>query len=284
MNFTEKYNCELERIALIIPCYPNHYKFIYNLIFQLEKIESKVPLYIVFTSLDDYNLFEKKSRIRQIIIPENIRVRNYPTYKKFFALNELKYNEDHDYFIVCDSEIQIIEENFTCDIIKSICDTIFKNKLLYGGRVNNLLTRSIMQESANLLKNDVYTHIIREHTKDYSMYIWWSDLPIYKRDTLNEFFSLINYDNLPPEYYVQNHFDHLVYSYYLILFHDFKICDTSLCMNNKWSLESYIPRHEGDLKYLQNVGYTFSWVVQKFYNNYIEFLNGKTILIYHLDR
>ena len=49
-----------------------------------------------------------------------------------YTLNYMKDREEYDYFILCDSEIDIISENFTHDNIQNkICDFFQKNYIFW---------------------------------------------------------------------------------------------------------------------------------------------------------
>ncbi len=117
-------------------------------------------------------------------------------------------------------------------------------------------------------------------TKDFSLYFWWSELPVYKREHLTHFFDLVKYDSI--NYY---HFDHIIYLGYLIIHHDFKIVNITQFINHRWSLECYNTTNINNLKILKSLDYGFSFLTEHLYNNHIDFLkNEKTFLLYHLDR
>ena len=112
------------------------------------------------------------------------------------------------------------------------------------------------------------------------MYFWWSDLPVYKRTDLNHFLNMINYDNI-----VWAHFDYVIYQYYLILYHDFKIINTTPITNIRWSLEHLNTNDSDILNKLVDIKYGFSWNTKRMYNLNNSFIDSqKGFLIYHLDR
>lgn len=117
-------------------------------------------------------------------------------------------------------------------------------------------------------------------TENYTLYFWWSDLPVYKRSHLTEFFSLINYNNI--DWY---HFDHMIYLSYLYLYHNFTFLNISPIVNNGWSLESYYTNNLDNLNKLKSINYGFSFITKQLFNANVDFcLNEKTFLLYHLDR
>lgn len=262
-------------IAFIIPIHPKHYIFIYNLLDVIDTvINDWVDIYLVFSCESDYDNFIKKDKIKKIIIP-NVNTAGIVNYKKFFALEKLKDDMNYDYFIVCDAEITIIPENFNEKNILNIINRIFENKIIYAG--NNQSTIDITKPCCKLLMND---DKLEKVTEKYTLYSWWSDLPVYKREHLTYFFSLFDYNNVNWV-----HFDHLIYSYFLILHHDFTLLNITPILNHNWSLETYNTTNIDNLQILKSIHYSFSYIQNNWYRNCTLFLkNEGTFLVYHLDR
>lgn len=270
------------RIGLIIPCHPKHYSYIYNLLDLIDINEKEKDIYIVFSSESDYNIFEKKEKIKEIIIPEKTNTNSIVTYKKFFALEKLKNDEKYDYFIACDAEITIIAENFNEENILNKINKIYDNKEIYAGILNEKnkyydLAKRITTTSTSIFLD---REKLEKETEYNSLYFWWSDLPVYKREHLIDFFNRINYNNLNLY-----HFDHLIYLSYLILYHDFNIVNITPVIDHEWSLESYNTKNIENLEKLKSINYGFSYITKKLYDNNKEFLkNEGSFLLYHLDR
>jgi len=247
----------------------------YNLLDLIDTvINNNIDVYLVFSNDYDYDNFSKKDKIKKIIIPQ-INTDGIVTYKKFFALEKLKDDIRYDYFIVCDAEITIIPENFNEINILNIINNIFENKVIYAGKTNDDLAIKITKSSCNLLINEKLEKI----TENYTLYYWWSDLPIYKREHLTHFLSLIEYNNL-----TWFTFDHVIYLNYLILHHDFTILNVTPILNHHWSLESYNTTNIDNLQTLKSIHYGFSFITPHLYNRYVDFLrNERTFLLYHLD-
>ena len=136
-----------------------------------------------------------------------------------------------------------------------------------------------MKTSSNLFLPDEQ-EILKNATEDYKIYTWWSDLPVYKKKHLNDFFNKINYDNI-----IFEHFDYIIYQYYLILDHHFKVInsDTGLIVFTL-SLIS-IEDDMNQLNKLKELKYGFSFIPASIFNRNKQFLidNG-TFLINNLDR
>jgi len=266
----------MKSVAMIIPIHPKHYEFVYDLIEIIYKnIISVIDIYLVFSNEIDYLNFRLKDKIQKVIIP-NMNTKCIVTYKKFYALDRLKTAERYDYFIVCDAEVTIIPENFNETNIIDKIEQIYNKKLIYAGKTNNNSILDISRTSANLLGYQK----ISDMTEQFTLYYWWSDLPVYKREHLDDFFSKIDYTNIVPY-----HYDHLIYLNYLLLYHDFNIINITPILNHNWSLESYSTANMSDLIQLKKIDYGFSWVTKRFMNSASDFLiNEGSFLIYHLDR
>ena len=265
-------------IALIIPTFPPHYKYIYNLLNKY--IYNYIDIYLVFSNKDDMSLFEYKDKIYYFVLNnEDITINNIVLKKKFYALLKLINNQKYEYFIVCDSEIDIIKENFNINNIYKKITHIFDNKYIYSGTVNNDYFNNTTKKSTEffLIKDDIIK--LKELTLNYKLYYWFSDLPVYKRSHLYDFFSKIDYTNTDYA------FDHLIYLNYLALYHNFKFVNITPILNYNFSLELYNTTDIEDLKKLEDIKYSFSWVTDKFFNNNKDYLLQQgSFLLYHIDR
>jgi hypothetical protein len=267
----------IDNIAFLIPIHPPHYDFMYNLINKLNDNDIKIDIYLIFSNKTDYDNFIMKNEIHHIIC-EYFQSNSIVTYKKFFGLRQLA-DSKYDYIICCDSETDIISNNFTSEIINDKIKQIFDNKKIYAGDTHpNCVSRKITQISAQLFP-EKYKYL-EDITKKFTLYFWWSDLPVYRRSDINSFLNMINYSNM-----VWEHFDYIIYQYYLILYYNFELINTTPTTNLNWSLENLLTTNINILNELINIGYGFSWTTKKFYNLNKEFVESqKGFLIYHLDR
>jgi len=276
----------MNSVGLIIPIHPKHYNFIYNLIdITNQNPENNIDIFLIFSNDNDYNIFNKKDFIKKIILPPT-NTNNIVTYKKFYCLETLKNEAKYDYFIVCDAEITIIPENFNRTNILNKINKIYQNKLIYAGDIapvpapSSNFVKQIITDSARIFINNNDVNELKNITNNFELYYWWSDLPVYKREHLTDFFSKICYDNI-----VFHHFDHKIYLNYLILYHKFNILNISNLINHNWSLESYNTNNEKNLSILKNNNYGFSWVTPHFFDNNKDYLMKEgCCLLYHLDR
>jgi len=267
---------KIDNTVFLIPIYPPHYHFIYNLINKCKNNDIELDIYLVFSNTADYEIFTMKNYIKPIICG-SYKTNSIVTYKKFFGLKELA-NSIYDYIICCDSEIDILCNSFTNTVINTKIQDIFNNKKIYAGNADGNWVTRITQTSANLFPEKY--DFLKNITNNFTLYFWWSDLPVYKTSDITPFLNMINYDNI-----IWEHFDYIIYQYYLILYHDFEIINTTPITNINFSLEELFTDNIDVLNTLVDIGYGFSWNSKKMYElnkNFIELQKG--FLIYHLDR
>ena len=265
-------NMKIENVALLIPIHPPHYQFVYDLLNKLKANDIHIDIHLVFSKQADCDKFAMKNEIHPIICTPFYTF-SVVTHKKFFGLKHL-CNSKYDYIICCDSEIDIICDNFTNENIHSKIHQIFDNKKIYCGEIGT----KIMEKSAELFP-EKYEYL-KNITQNFTLYSWWSDLPVYRRADIKPFLDMIKCDNM-----VWEHFDHIIYQYYLILYHNFEIVNTTPITNLQWSLEKLSTNDSNVLNGLQNINYGFSWSNKKFYDLNTTFVESqKGFLIYNLDR
>jgi hypothetical protein len=268
---------KIVNIAFLIPIHPPHYHFIYNLLNKCKSNDIEIDIFLVFSNKIDYHKFTMKNEIKPIIC-DSLNTNSIVTYKKFFGLKQLA-NSTYDYIICCDSEIDIICDNFTNEIINNKIQNIFTNKKIYAGdTVSDSCIMKITETSANIFPNEI--DLLKNITKKFTLYFWWSDLPVYRKSDITPFFNTINYENI-----MWRHFDYIIYQYYLILYHGFEIINTTPITNVKFSLENLYTADIDILNKLIDINYGFSWNSNKMYKLNKNFINSqKGFLIYHLDR
>ena len=265
---------DITNVAFLIPIHPPKYHDIYNLVNRLKENNICMDCCLVFSSMSDYDRFTMKDAIKPIIITHELTTKSIITYKKFYGLKQLSQSK-YDYIICCDSEIDIVPENFTSENINEKIRQIFDNKVIYAGSTGY---RNITNTSANLFPD--HHELLKSATNNFNLYLWWSDLPVYRRADLEPFFNMINYDNI-----VWDHFDHVIYQFYLVITDKFRIVNTSPITNINWSLERLNTKDENVLNNLLDIGCGFSWISKSMYNNAKEYMKEKKcFLIYHLDR
>lgn len=264
--------------CLIIPVHPPHYNWIEGLLkTMIEHCIDTKCIYLVFSNQTDFDCFPHKQWVNHIIADEYHGKRGIVTFKKLFALQKIYKENPYEYYILCDAETDIIPCNFNKENIKAKLDAWFEKKTLWGGKVGLRCVFDIIKGSASLFSLQDQD-ILREKLQGWTNYTWWSDVPVYKHEHLDEFFEMIGPGYLEKIEY--EHFDHLIYQYFLMLRYGFEYVDTGY----GWSLESHIYQLE-TLNKIKEKGCEFTWVIPQAYAKNKDFYDGcGTFLLYHLDR
>ena len=299
---------KIENTAFLIPIHPPKYHYMYDLLNKINANDIQIDIYLIFSNISDYDIFTMKSEILPIILPEPAientfvkyerqngilrrkthvtyqtnfgLINSVITYKKFFGLKKLA-DSKYEYIICCDSEIDILCNNFTNENINHKIKQIFDNKKIYAGYCDDEHLIEITQKSAEPFV-DKYKYL-KHLTNDFTLYFWYSDLPVYRRSDIKPFFNIVTQDKIDSLHYIQ--FDYLIYQYYLMLFHGFEIINTTSITNIKWSLEMLYTDDITILNKLLDIQYGFSLNTGRFYRlnrNFVE--SQKGFLVYDLDR
>jgi hypothetical protein len=266
---------KITQIALIIPVHPRHYNILYNFI---ENIYNIIDIYCIFYDIGDYYMFKEKNKIKHIILPKNTTLQSIVTVKKFYGLKYLMYSS-YDYFITLDAESLAISNNFTVSNMINKINSIYNNKIIYGNKTNDNFFINIMKTSSNVY-NNTKQEILKKETDNFTIYTWWSDLPVYKKEYLNHFFNNINYNNIVTE-----HFDYIIYQYYLILYHNFKIVNTNTKLIVLYPPFTTTENEINQLNELKKLKFGFSFIPYPIYIRHSAYFNQQgTFLVINLDR
>lgn len=282
----------MEKIAFLIPIHPPKYTILYKLIDKL-LAHNKLPhIYCVFSYENDYIAFERKSLIYPIILESTcsksqldslqlvpFKIISFKKYKGLEYLSNLLY----DYIILCDSEIDIVIDNFTYYNVKHKIETLFENKNLYAGNVANNDFRKYFAHSLNVFVNDDDNKRIQTLLENGDLYHWWSDLPVICRDHLPEFFTSVGWPDMHEDKLMADPGN--MYGHFLALYHGFSIINTTPITKRPYSLEWLITSDKMILDKLSEIGVGFCWVLAQLYDmNKTYFDNKKTFLLFHTDR
>lgn len=282
----------MNKCCFIIPVYPPHYHFLDF----LNKLDNPLDFDIVFvlsfkddlTQLTNYNY----KNIYDIIILENHLEKNMIeklidkkiiiTFKKYFALDLLKYK--YSYAATVDSEIEFVNTNNIFDKFKNFCD----NKKIIGSLINtndfrHNLIKDINVSSSCFFNNSEHYNELINITNNFNLYFWFSDIPIYNMSYMNDYFKFINFNNYEEfiekiKWYV---FDYIPYVYYITLFKNYSIINIKeYGLTREWSLES-MPI-ETYRNVIDKINYRPLWLIYNTYNeNKDNLKNDDIILTYH---
>jgi hypothetical protein len=178
--------------------------------------------------------------------------------------------------ITCDAEISFI--NYNRDNILSKLSQFFNNKRIFGGISLDHTTITVMRDSAEIF-NSQQREQLNDLTLNFTLYTWWSNVPVYRTADLPDFLELTSKLN-----YHFTHFDHIMYQYYLVLYHQFEFINMTPYIGIWWSLESH-ALSPNLIDILFTLKYTLDWVSSKAYNMNKQYYNQcGAFLAYHLDR
>ena len=183
----------VNKIAFIIPTYPPHFNYAKNFLetFRKNSLNLQADLFFIFSDESEAQEFGEYEY--KIILPDELRIfenGGIINIKKFFALKSLQ--NQYDYYIVLDSESEIIKN---VDLY-SICNSIYETKKLYGNTVWNfehIGMCKIREQCKSHFKSNENFSTLAEKEKD--LYLWFSNLPVYKNEFLQDFFVSIDFNN-----------------------------------------------------------------------------------------
>ena len=271
-------NDKMDRVAFVIPIHPPSFHNMYRF---LNRYPGPCRVYLVFSSPEDRDSFGVHPLVVPIVIPQGLQ---YDTraqygivdYKKFYALSQL-VNAPHDYFIVCDSEIHLVTHNFTPENVLTKIESIFGNKKIYYGYLDGEGYGDLGRVLEEFSESECET---LKRMTNCRAHFWWSDLPVYRRDHLNHFFSVC-----PIPETIRPRPDYIVYQCYLAVHHGFTFVNVTNLIGLRSSLEGFATQNDDTIHTMTRVGYGHSFVTSSQYKiNYrlLDILG--TFLVYHLDR
>jgi len=273
---------ENNKCAFVIPLHPKHFDYGYYIYDFL--IDKNVDLYFIFTNLEDKHNFNKKfdSNRKFLILSDymdlNVITDNnsYAALKKLHGISIL--NSKYDYISCIDSEIKFINDDNNYDYYKMM-KNIVESKIICGGKspsgshINKIIT-----DTLTIMPDVRYHEKLKQLSNNFSIYTWWSNLPVYDCKKVIHFLEWINFSDI-TKLSSFNFFDDLAYNYFCVLFYDY---DLKVIKDLDISLEfadSKIVEYTND-----NICKIY-WVASKAYKqNKNYYINNNFIIVYHLDR
>ena len=263
-----------QKVCFSIPIHPPNYYLLPN----LENIVRKTGVNIfIILNQEDCSLETQFSCFNYIYFNNlhDKEVKNWPTEKKFFANKYIFDSTEYKYIVSCDSEIKL-DRLFNQCTLYSICENVFTKKEFYGGGDSDDVFQIINTDCMKFLELD--DSFIESHR---DIYFWFSELPIYEKDTFLRFFDD---QNLAVRSYSFNHFDYLLYAYWLCVNENFRIVDWNKLSKNqnlKLSCSGELLSTIDFFQMLEYHGITLHWLS----HNYAKHIKNRNVLIkYHVDR
>jgi hypothetical protein len=267
-----------KKITLIIPVTKNDYSYIYDILKKMELNKNcKMDIHLIFSNEGDFEEFDDKKNIKYLILPPDVDTSNMITYKIFYALEQLK-NSNYDYFICSEPTIDIVEDNFNKENIINKINEIFENKIIYFGKSGEKEVST--ETSTGLIIDEKDIQKISRLTNNYTNHFLYSNLEVYDRKHLNNFFEKINYKQFMNGY----HKSYIIYSYYLLLYENFKFINYTPLIKFDKSLNEYKNDDINNFKKLTKIKYGFPYIHKCLFNKDRNFfVNQGTFLIHSMN-
>jgi hypothetical protein len=274
----EKLPEKIDNVALLIPVYPKHYSLMYRLLNKLKDNKIDIDVYCIFSNKGEYDTFTMKDMVKEIIpdsVPDDKSVIEY---KRLYGLKRM-IDKSYDYIISCVSETDIVPENFTKENISKKLSDIFTNKRLYGINMPDPFIKEIMTACANVYTGEDYKKI-ETATNNLRLYTYFYDIPVYKREHIQDFLDTIKYDTLKLTWF---NFDNLMHDYYLVTHQGFEMVDVSKFAQDDMN-GLYTENMEG-FDGLKSTGFGFGNAGSKFWKlMHTQLMGEKTFLLINTDR
>jgi hypothetical protein len=268
----------ITKIALLIPIYPKDYEHIYRILNKLKDNDIHINVYCIFSNKEEYELFSMKDSITNIIAENVPNDKSVIQYKKLYGLKHM-IDTPYEYIISCDSETDIIPENFTEENILSKVKDIFEQKKIYGINSPNPDFKDIMNACANVFTGEEKARITSA-TRDLKLYTFWYNVPVYRREDISGFLEKIKFGTLQLTFYT---FDALMYDYYLIATQQFEVIDLSYYAYDVGH-GLYVDNIE-NVKKIKELGFGFGSVLGKQWRDKKDILQEqKVFLLINTDR
>jgi hypothetical protein len=275
------------RPAFIIPVYPNDYGRLtwlqnlpqlreFDIILVLTYRSDLQTLYV--SNVTSVLVLEDFLTMQQIEIVARKNI--FAIVKTYFALQTLKTR--YTYFACVDCEIAFKN----CTSMYAKFAKRYDDHIIVGSTLdvrvsdthayNTVIT--INRSSACYFSDEEIVTLSRL-TNEFQLYSWFSDIPIYHSDTIDEFLKCIGFQDIDTWLSkTTSNFHSIPYSYYLLLRKNHRVLDVkTLGIQREWSLECMpLQTYEKVCK----TGYIPLWVVNEIYDSSM----SNCVLTYHCDR
>jgi hypothetical protein len=268
------------RPAVVIPLWPGDYARFQLFRASLPAVR-EFDVVVVLTYREDTATFDRSSVDVVLVLEDGLsrEALNVVATKKLHAITKTYYALEtlrtrYTYFACVD-----------CDVVMKTCTSLFARIAkryaegrIVGGTVDSDLTdfvRRINQGSAVYFPDDD----LSSRTNAFRFYSWFSDVPLYRSDTLEEFLRVIGFEDKSSWLAKTTvNFHWIPYSYYLLLYRNASIFDVkTVGIQRNWSLE-VMP--EQTLQKVAAAGFTPLWIPNAIYKPSMT----SYIMAYHCDR
>jgi len=183
-----------------------------------ENVEQPHDIYVVFSNEYEAQIFSSgyKKKFNKLVIPEHMRgYSSIVNVKKIGALATLF--DKYDWIGIYDCETEYVKPVNLDELYAEIGS----RKYVKGNYAD--VGGGIIKKVATLLGLDTNRRVINE-TKDFSLYWWFQDIPVYDTSESYLFLEWLqtrpNINQILNEYHC---FDFLMYSLYMIAYRDWEV-------------------------------------------------------------
>lgn len=220
------------KVAVICPIHPPKFDQLKICLDSFYKYNLNLfaDFWLVFSNEHDMYAYDGHERF--LVVPPEIRLDTNAVVnrKKLYAINEIS-KRGYEYLITIDSDFIFAD---TVDL-KFICDRYFEEKTIIANHVSCSTFIRINQCCISHFRNNIDCFDIPT-----DLYTWLNQPCIYRSDTISDFFDCMDFGyNL--NMYFWDDFDYILYSYYLIIYHQFKICEMIGWNNSAFGESKSIP-------------------------------------------
>lgn len=223
----------MNKCAFVIPIHPKHFSYVRHILESL--IGSDADIWFVFTSSEEKALLDINLPYNSLCLTDFTdlkiveKTNSYITIKKYYALSILK--DKYEYISCIDAEIKFLKKDGFYEMMKTIADSkkIYGSFLPEASKGRNIIYASILV----LVPEDERQHLV-DISKNFHIYTWWSNIPVYDSLNLDHFLKWIKFNNTEDSLsrFQWSIFDNMLYNYYCVRFHEYRIllderCDTS---------------------------------------------------------
>ncbi len=220
----------MKQLGWIVPTHPPRTEQLSNLIESFEKHASNVDLIIVWTRKSEDRLTIRPG-IKSIYLDDYFSSTDIELFENTRSIINVKkiFGIMHEFRFYCglvctDDEIEFIRDFEGSDLLSDLASKkVFPATDISKVKAKDNILQKVLSESCKFLPLQSDRIFIKEATKNYSLFSWFSDLPFYHSDDIPGFlskFNLTDYESLRQlNFYT---FDHILFQYYKVLEDSFK--------------------------------------------------------------
>lgn len=209
-----------DSVCFLIPLHEEKFSYGTDIISSYNKFFGCDNIFIVFSNEFESNLFLEQNRTlcyNSIIYPYLID-NAAAIKKKFFGIEYLFTNLNYEYVICIDSDAPFLRN---ADLL-AICEKFYINKILFGNSiVKNDFMNSIICSSQRFF-DKLIAEKIGKLLEDNTLYFWFNEIPIYKKDVFNRFKHKIDLNRIFQDISWYD-FEYIFYGYYCLIYEDFSM-------------------------------------------------------------